>query len=73
MRYVRFSAFLVLLALFAVSPLFAEDLELTSDKMRYESESGDFWADGNVKVTRGTIMATSKTADGNMNRQVFTM
>ncbi len=46
MRYVRFSAFLVLLALFAVSPLFAEDLELTSDKMRYESESGDFWPTG---------------------------
>ncbi|HRX26873.1 MAG TPA: hypothetical protein P5219_08670 [Aminivibrio sp.] len=73
MKYVRFFVFFVLLALLAVSPLFAEDLELTSDKMRYESETGDFWADGNVKVTRGTIMATSKTADGNMNRQIFTM
>ena len=55
MRFARFSVFFALLALFAVSPLFAQDLELTSDKMRYESESGDFWADGNVKVTRGTI------------------
>jgi lipopolysaccharide export system protein LptA len=73
MRTIRFFLLSVTLFLFAVSPLFAEDLELTSDKMRYESETGDFWADGNVKVTRGTIMATSKAADGNMNRRVFTM
>ena len=31
MKYVRFFVFFVLLALLAVSPLFAEDLELTSD------------------------------------------
>jgi lipopolysaccharide export system protein LptA len=67
----------VFLGLFAVSlafsPLHAQDLELTSDKMRYDSESGDFWAEKNVKVTRGTLIATSEIADGNVNAQKFSM
>lgn len=65
--------FFLLAAFLLVPPLFAQDLELTSERMRYDSESGDFWAEENVKVTRGTIAATSKTADGNMNTRVFVM
>lgn len=65
--------FIFFAALLLASPLFAQDLELTSERMRYDSESGDFWAEENVKVTRGTIAATSKTADGNMNTRVFVM
>ena len=73
MRFVR-CLFLGLLAVSLVfSPLYAQDLELTSDKMRYDSESGDFWAEKNVKVTRGTLVATSEMADGNVNAQKFSM
>ncbi|MGI6252291.1 MAG: hypothetical protein ACOYJV_02535 [Aminivibrio sp.] len=73
MKYARFCATAFVMLLFILSPVFAQDLELVSDKMRYESESGDFWAEGDVKVTRGTLMADSKTAEGNMNRREFIM
>lgn len=73
MRYARICAAAFLLVFSALSPLFAQDLELTSDKMRYESETGDFFAEGNVKVTRGALAADSQTAEGNVNRQEFMM
>jgi lipopolysaccharide export system protein LptA len=71
----RFSILVLALCLFFAQavPLTAEELRLTSEKMRYDSETGNFWADENVKVTRGTISATSKRAEGNMNSKTFTM
>ena len=64
---------LFLLAFLFLSPLYAEDLQLTSEKMRYDSETGAFAAEENVKVVRGTLTATSNNADGNMNEQKFRM
>lgn len=75
MKTIRFrsvSLVLVLLLLF-VSPLSAEELRLSSERMRYESESGNFWADENVQVTRGTLSATAKRAEGNMHSKTFTL
>lgn len=63
----------ILIVFFTCISVFAEDLQLTSEKMRYDSESGRFWADENVKVTRGTLFATSENAEGDMNKQAFTM
>lgn len=71
----RFTILVLALCLFFARtvPLTAEELRLTSEKMRYDSETGNFWADENVKLTRGTISATSKRAEGNMNSKIFTM
>lgn len=73
MRKARLWVIVVFMMVFYLPPLHGQDLELVSDKMRYESETGDFWAEGNVKVIRGTLTADSKSADGNMNRREFVM
>ncbi len=73
MRYARLCAVALALFFLGMSPLYAQDLELTSDTMVYESESGDFRAEGNVKVTRGTLVADSRSAEGNTNRREFVM
>ena len=61
------------LTLLFLNPLYAQDLQLTSEKMRYDSETGAFAAEENVKVIRGTLTATSNNADGNMNEKKFRM
>ena len=73
MRYARLWVIVIFMLLFNLPPLYGQDLELSSDKMRYESETGDFWAEGNVKVTRGALAADSQAAEGNMNRREFIM
>ncbi len=72
-RFRSVSLVLVLLLLLLVPPLSAEELRLSSERMRYESESGNFWADEDVKVTRGTLSATAKRAEGNMFSKTFTL
>ena len=65
------SLFLVLCCF--LSPSLAEDLQLTSEKMRYDSETGMFWAEGSVKLVRGSLTATSLKAEGNVNGKDFAM
>ncbi len=71
MRLVRTVLGVFLAAFLFLSPVYAQDLELTSEKMRYDSGTGAFAAEENVKVTRGTLTATSTSADGNMNEKKF--
>ena len=73
MKAVRTILGVFLLTCLLLPPLYAQDLELTSEKMRYDSETGAFAAEENVKVTRGTLTATSNNADGNMNEKKFRM
>jgi lipopolysaccharide export system protein LptA len=67
------SFFFALTALaLAVSASFAEipdDAQITADRMRFDSQSGDFLASGNVVIQAGGLTAYAPRGTGNINNK----
>ena len=69
--FLSFFSALAALAL-TVSASFAEipdDAQITADRMRFDSQSGDFLASGNVVVQAGGLTAHAPRGTGNINNK----
>lgn len=68
---------IMMLCLFFTLPCYALDAQnmpdqatLSANRMRFDAETGDFLADGNVIITAGDLKLTAPEGSGNVNQRI---
>lgn len=70
----RISAYIIMI-LCLVTPCYAlngmpDQATLSANRMRFDAETGDFLADGNVVITAGDLKLTAPEGSGNVDRRI---